>query len=352
MQLDHRDDGAATDAARDGRTDPRGGRGPGAVQLTRRFDERRLVADWEALARVNPRAQPGPYHRGGWRGLSLIAPGGLATWAGACLPVGLPPAKTPLLKQTPYLEEVLDALPCTIESARLLMLAPGETIQPHRDELMDLRTGIARLHVPIVTHPDVRFVVGGARYVLEPGTLWYGAFSRLHSVANPSNVERVHLVMDAIVNDRLLRLFPAAYLDGLPSRQLFLPPDSLSPSALRLPARARRFGVPQTLRAHVVAFRKFANAALAGTRFTESGTRFVNAARPSEDEGRTLSFGQVDGAPVLNVDDEPYAVLSALSSTSFRMFGFLPCITGSLEGDGLRVFYKDRLIGRCGSLVA
>src|ERR1051325_9153712 len=119
-----------------------------AVRLKPSFDPGRLLADWNALASVTQYPQPGQYHTGGWLGASLIAPGGLATWTAACLPIGLRPSKTPLLKLTPAFEHILDSLSCTIESARISTLLPGERIRTHRDNLTNLRSGVVRLHVP------------------------------------------------------------------------------------------------------------------------------------------------------------------------------------------------------------
>jgi hypothetical protein len=166
---------------------------PSAVQLTASSDVNRLLTDWDKLTSAVQHPQPGQYHDDGWRGISLVAPGGLATWAGACLPVGLRPAKTPLLDGARQFEELLDSLSCVVESARLLTLLPGESIRPHRDNLTNLRSGVARLHVPIITHPDVQFVVAGVRYTLEPGSLWYADFAKPHAVYNPTNTPRVHL---------------------------------------------------------------------------------------------------------------------------------------------------------------
>jgi hypothetical protein len=316
------------------------------VRLDASFDVDRLLRDWSALGEAAQRTQPGDYHGGGWRGLSLVAPGGLATWAGACLPIGLRPEKTPLLARAPYLEEVLDSLKCTIESARLLTLLPGETIKPHRDHLTCLRAGVARLHVPLITHPDVAFVVGGVRYGLAPGSLWYADFSRFHGVANPTNVPRLHLVVDVIASARLLELFPSTYLRGLGKSDVFLSAAEVAASTLRLPAAAVRFELPTAFRAEMVALRNFARASLAGTR-----ARF-GADLAGADEGRTVSFGGGGDGPVLHLDDEPYAALAPLSATTFRMFGFPPTVTCQVKADRIDVFHKDRPIGLCRVIAA
>ena len=130
---------------------------------------------------------------------------------------------------------MLDELPCQIVSARLLTLEPGERIRPHCDSMMDLSAGMARMHVPIITDARVEFVVDGDRYALEPGTLWYADFSKTHSVANPTRITRVHLVIDALASDRLLKLFPERFLASLSEDDVFAAPDAVESSTLKAP---------------------------------------------------------------------------------------------------------------------
>jgi len=228
-----------------------------------------------------------------------------------------------------------------IEAARISTLLPGESIRTHRDNLTNLRSGVARLHIPITTHPDVEFVVNRTRYVLEPGSLWYGNFAKRHSVSNPTKSPRVHLLIDAIANADLVELFPAAWLRTLRSGDLFLPPAELPPSALELPPPGRRFELAAALRSEVMALRKFATAATAGVQ-----GRFA-VDRPADADARVLSFGRSAEGPVMYLDHEPYAALVPISATSFRMFGFLPCVTGRFVSDQVCIFYKTRLIARC-----
>lgn len=70
--------------------------------------------------------------------------------------------------------------------------------------------GEVRLHVPITTHPDVAFFLGGERVVLQPGECWYLDFNRPHRVDNPSDTDRVHRVLDCDVNDWLRDVFTRA----------------------------------------------------------------------------------------------------------------------------------------------
>lgn len=104
--------------------------------------------------------------------------------------------ETPLLAKCPYFKELLDALLFEKEAVRLLRLAPGSTIHPHRDNGLAYRFGCFRLHVPIITAGEVEFIVGGEHLAMHPGECWYADFDQLHAVYNKSGSERIHLVID------------------------------------------------------------------------------------------------------------------------------------------------------------
>jgi len=59
------------------------------------------------------------------------------------------------------------------------------------------------LHIPIVTNEEVDFRLNGEQVILREGECWYLRLSDLHSVENNGQFDRVHLVIDAVVNDWL-----------------------------------------------------------------------------------------------------------------------------------------------------
>lgn len=117
---------------------------------------------------------------------------------------------TEFLAQVPAIKTVLDSLRCEIEAARLMRLAAGSTIKEHRDADLSADYGMARLHIPIATNKHVDFRVDGERIVMLPGECWYLNLSNRHSVANRGTTDRVHLVIDARVNDWLADLLLAS----------------------------------------------------------------------------------------------------------------------------------------------
>lgn len=117
---------------------------------------------------------------------------------------------TPLLAQCPAVARFIDALGAPVMSARLLKLAPGATIKAHRDPDLAFESGEARLHVPILTNPDVEFLIDGQRVAMEAGTCWYINANLRHQVANRGSSDRIHLVVDCAVDDGMRRLFARA----------------------------------------------------------------------------------------------------------------------------------------------
>lgn len=182
------------------------------LRLPLRFDPARLRADLERLeSRAWTRHFVPANYEGEWSALPLRAPVGETHpirmisagnhWPGY--------ADTELLGATPYFAEVLAGLRCTVGSARLMRLGPGSIIKEHRDLDLSAEDGHARLHIPIRTSPEVDFRVGGQPVAMAAGETWYLRLSEPHSVHNRGTTDRVHLVVDAAVNDWLAALLDA-----------------------------------------------------------------------------------------------------------------------------------------------
>lgn len=112
-------------------------------------------------------------------------------------------ANTPFLKSGSYLEEVLSWFDCPLQAVRLMRLGVGSVIKEHRDHDLDCESGTVRLHIPVITNEDVDFRLNGERVELMPGTCWYLKLSDPHSVRNDGDEDRIHLVIDATMNDWL-----------------------------------------------------------------------------------------------------------------------------------------------------
>jgi aspartyl/asparaginyl beta-hydroxylase (cupin superfamily) len=79
----------------------------------------------------------------------------------------------------------------------------------HRDYDLGIEDGHARVHVPIVTNPLVEFYLDEQLVEMREGEAWYLNLNLFHRVENKGSDDRVHLVIDCIVNDWLRAFFPA-----------------------------------------------------------------------------------------------------------------------------------------------
>ena len=119
--------------------------------------------------------------------------------------------RTAYVDELPYFREILDAFKCPHARIRIMRLLPGTVIREHRDtfeEVSDYSFGQVRLHIPIITNDKVVFIVGGKRYQMAEGRLYYVNFTKSHYVRNDGDEARVHLVLDLKVNDFLRDVFP------------------------------------------------------------------------------------------------------------------------------------------------
>jgi hypothetical protein len=82
--------------------------------------------------------------------------------------------------------------------ASLVKLPAGNSIAEHRDMNFSL-THSHRIHLPIVSNENVRFVVGEESINMREGELYEINNRRLHSVHNSSSEDRVHLILDYVL---------------------------------------------------------------------------------------------------------------------------------------------------------
>lgn len=136
---------------------------------------------------------------------------------------------TRLAAQAPALVELtmLTAGDWAMERVRLLRMAGrggrGGRLGRHTD-ITDKASGtkvgrIARLHVPLITHPDVTMTCweldGSARTVhLDEWRCYYLDARKPHAVTNGSGLDRVHLVIDVVV-DSSFRVALASVTEGI-----------------------------------------------------------------------------------------------------------------------------------------
>jgi hypothetical protein len=114
---------------------------------------------------------------------------------------------TAFLNECPYIKQVLAQFHCELMAVRLLKLNAGAIIKEHTDAELSFEKGEIRLHIPVTTHEKVEFYLDKERVTIKEGECWYMNFNLPHHINNFSPVNRVHLVIDARVNDWVKELF-------------------------------------------------------------------------------------------------------------------------------------------------
>lgn len=171
------------------------------------FDPDRLAADLARMPDDWWGGHLGPYHDGAWESVSLWAPGGdlrQQKSRGAAF------GPTEALARSPYVQEVLDAFPAEKNRVRYMRLRAGGRILRHSDPMEQIDPNLMRVHVPIQTSPDVRFLVNDQPIVMRPGEVWHIDVRFPHEVHNAGTTHRIHLVIDLIGNAAMASLLEQA----------------------------------------------------------------------------------------------------------------------------------------------
>ena len=101
----------------------------------------------------------------------------------------------------PCIDEVVEIVRSELGVTRIgrifiTKLLPRSTIEPHIDQ-GDYFKHYHRVHLPLQTQPGCAFTVDGHSEELVEGDLYVLNNCLTHSVANPSDQDRVHLIIDA-----------------------------------------------------------------------------------------------------------------------------------------------------------
>jgi mannose-6-phosphate isomerase-like protein (cupin superfamily) len=151
-------------------------------------------------------------YQGHWSALPLRSMGGDVNNTYALHPSAITSPllqykNTPLLNHCEYLNEVINFFECEKTSIRLMKLGAGAVIQPHQDTDMHFESGEVRIHIPVQTNAQVEFYIEDEKIPMPEGTCWYLNLSLTHRVNNFGLTDRVHLVIDCIVNNWVKELF-------------------------------------------------------------------------------------------------------------------------------------------------
>ncbi|MEM9273918.1 MAG: TIGR03032 family protein [Cyanobacteria bacterium P01_F01_bin.143] len=104
---------------------------------------------------------------------------------------------TPHLQRCPYLQQVLASFNTTLGNTRLMRLRGEASVKPHADANYYWLQRV-RIHIPIVTLPEVKFHCGKDIVHMGAGEAWIFNTWQRHQVINPTSHERIHLVIDTV----------------------------------------------------------------------------------------------------------------------------------------------------------
>ncbi len=169
------------------------------IRLPLAFDAAVLAAEIDAIPEAGWRRHPHG-NPGNWA-LPLVAVHGDP----ADDETRGPMRPTPHLAALPYTRQVMAALGCTIGRSRLMRIDGNGEAHLHVDTNYYWSTHL-RIHVPVVTTPNVAFLCGDARVHMRAGECWVFDTWSKHNVLNPDPTRRIHLVIDAVGSAALWEL--------------------------------------------------------------------------------------------------------------------------------------------------
>lgn len=108
-----------------------------------------------------------------------------------------PMRSTPALMHCPAIQRILSALKVPIGRTRLMRIEGNAEATMHVDTNYYWQQRV-RIHVPVITTPNVRFICGDQTINMQPGEFWIFDTWRMHNVINPEPTERIHLVIDSV----------------------------------------------------------------------------------------------------------------------------------------------------------
>ena len=168
------------------------------IQLPFAFDAKRLAEEVNALP-----ASAWMQHPSRMQGNSVVAllsrdGGDNDDFAGRML-------ETPHLAACPYTRQVMASFGEVLGRSRLMKLTVGSEVALHVDFNYHWYTRV-RIHVPVITNPDVTFFCADDSLHMKAGECWIFNSWRRHRVTNEGREDRVHLVIDTAGSSRFWNL--------------------------------------------------------------------------------------------------------------------------------------------------
>lgn len=171
-------------------------------RLPVRFDAERLAAEVEALPAGAWSRHPQEHAGNSAARLITVGGGDNDAVSGEMRP-------TAALAGCPYTQQVLAAFSTVWSRSRFMRIEPGASVPQHSDMNYHWFHRV-RVHVPVITRPEVRFHCANETVHMAAGEAWIFDNWREHRVDNASPVARVHLVADTSGTSAFWRLLGKA----------------------------------------------------------------------------------------------------------------------------------------------
>ena len=168
-------------------------------KLPLRFDVKRLNDEISQFTESDWRGHPQGH--AGNTAISLLAVGGDHTNDS---PKG-PMRPTRYMERTPYLRQVLATFGAVFGRTRLMRIAGEADANAHVDTNYYWLNRV-RVHVPIVTFPEVQYVCNGKSVHMAAGESWIFNTWRMHNSINPTSHPRIHFVADTTGSEEFWNL--------------------------------------------------------------------------------------------------------------------------------------------------
>jgi hypothetical protein len=178
------------------------------------------------------------YHSGGWKTAALFNASGDSKDNDLedCSPV-----PTELADRLPLLRSFLEVMDLELMWARILKLEPGACLWEHTDYGAPhlKRAPRLRLHIPLQTDEAAVIVLPSHVFHLKRGFVWKLCPDETrHGACNDGTEDRIHVIVDCYVDDRLRSLLACEILDPNTVREK---PALTLESLLALEAKADEF---------------------------------------------------------------------------------------------------------------
>ncbi len=192
-------------------------------RLPVRFDVEQLRAEVEDLPEDAWSRHPTEYE--GNTAARLITVGGTQNDR---VSGGMQP--TPALLASPYLQQVLASFATVWSRSRLMRIESGGSVPQHSDMNHHWFYRV-RVHIPVITRPEVRFHCGDRSVHMAAGEAWIFDNWRPHKVENPASDARIHLVADTAGTSEFWRLVARGQSDNFERQEPESRPVPFDPAA-------------------------------------------------------------------------------------------------------------------------